>query len=161
MIGVDCYLRLKSVHIGHGSRCGLRDDAQAVEASDVASVSRGLLLRVTEVGRARDHRVFDQRATELRPRVFLHLAQDLGSDLLETKLLALTSKLHDDQKTFRAVARQTVVQTLVQPLHGRIVPVAANEALGVADGLGDVCVIVALHAPAHEGPSVVRVEVND
>ena len=66
-----------------GERGGRRlvDDAEHLEARDLAGLLRGLALRVVEVRGHRDDRLGDGVA-EVRLGVALQLAQDLGADLL-------------------------------------------------------------------------------
>ena len=71
----------------------LVDDAQDVEAGDLAGVLRRLALRVVEVGRDGDHRVGD-RLAEVRLGVGLQLLQDHRADLRRRVVLALGLDAH-------------------------------------------------------------------
>ena len=72
---------------GERGRGRLVDDALDVQARDAAGVLGRLALRVVEVGRHRDHGLGDFLA-EVVLGGLLHLAQDLGRDLLRRELLA-------------------------------------------------------------------------
>jgi len=74
--------------IGQRRGGGLVDDAQDVEAGDLAGVLRGLALGVVEVGGHRDDGVRDGLA-EVGLRVCLQLSEDAGADLLRGVVLAL------------------------------------------------------------------------
>ena len=70
---------------GEGRRGGFVDDALDVETGDAAGVFRGLALAVVEVRGHGDHGIGDGFA-EVVFGGFLHLAQDLGADLLRCEL---------------------------------------------------------------------------
>jgi hypothetical protein len=77
--------------VGERGRGRLVDDAQDVEARDLARVLRRLALRVVEVRGNRDHGLADVLA-EVRLRVRLQLLQDHRADLRRCVLLA--ARLH-------------------------------------------------------------------
>ena len=72
--------------VGQGRRGGLVDDAQHLEASDLAGVLGGLALGVVEVGGNGDHRLGHGLA-EVLAGVFGQLAQHLSADFLRGELL--------------------------------------------------------------------------
>jgi hypothetical protein len=74
--------------VGQRGRGGLVDDAQDVEAGDLAGLLGGLALGVVEVRGNGDDRV-GHRLTEVRLGVALELLQDAGADLLRGVLLAV------------------------------------------------------------------------
>ena len=77
--------------VGERGRGRLVDDAQDVEAGDLAGVLRRLALRVVEVGRDGDDRV-GHRLAEVRLGVGLQLLEDHRADLRRRVLLA--ARLH-------------------------------------------------------------------
>ena len=74
--------------VGERGRGRLVDDAQHVEAGDLAGVLGRLALAVVEVGGNGDHRLLDLLA-EIVLGGLLHLLQDEGGNLLRAVLLAL------------------------------------------------------------------------
>ena len=72
---------------GQGRSGGLVDDALHVQAGNAASVFGGLALGVVEVGRHRDDG-FGHRLAQVVLGGFLHLAQNVGADLLGRNLFA-------------------------------------------------------------------------
>ena len=92
---------------------GLVDDAQHLEAGDLAGFLGGGALGVVEVGRDRDHRLGD-RVAEVGLGVALQLHQRAGADLLGRVLLAVD--LHVPAGAHVALDR-------------------ADRAVGVGDGL--------------------------
>ena len=67
--------------VGERGGCRLVDDAEHLEARDLAGLLGGLALRVVEVGRHRDHGLRD-RVAEVGLRVALELLEDARRDLL-------------------------------------------------------------------------------
>ena len=74
--------------VGEGRGRRLVDDAQHLEARDLAGLLRGLALRVVEVGGDRDDGLGD-RVAQVRLGVALELAEDPGGDLLRRVRLAV------------------------------------------------------------------------
>ena len=74
--------------VGERRRGRLVDDAQDLEAGDLAGVLGRLTLRVVEIGRNRDDRL-GHRTAEICFRRLLHLLQDEGRDLGGRILLAV------------------------------------------------------------------------
>ena len=63
--------------VGQRGRCGLVDDAQNLQAGNLASILGGLALGVVEIGRHSDYRLFDLAAQVLLRR-FLHGLKNHG-----------------------------------------------------------------------------------
>ncbi len=74
--------------VGEGRRGGLVDDAQHLEAGDLARLLGGGALGVVEVGGDGDDGLVD-RVAEVGLRVPLQLLEDAGRDLLGVVLLAV------------------------------------------------------------------------
>ena len=114
--------------VGERGRRGLVDDAQHVEAGDLAGVLRRLALRVVEVRRHGDHRLLD-----LVPEVvlggLLHLLKDHGRDLGRGEALALN--LHGGHVVLPRLHLVGHALRLVLDL-GHL---AAHEALDREDGV--------------------------
>ena len=79
VIDRDLFVALLVEAVGEGSRGGLVDDAEHLEARDRAGVLGGLALRVVEVGGDGDHGLRDLLA-EVGFGVGLELGEDLGGD---------------------------------------------------------------------------------
>ena len=73
--------------VGERGRGRLVDDAQHVEAGDLAGILGGLALAIVEIGGNRDDR-FGHRLAEIGLGGFLHLLQDEGADLRRRVFLA-------------------------------------------------------------------------
>ena len=114
--------------IGDGGGGRLVDDAQNVYAGDRAGVFCRLTLRVVEVGRHRDHRVFACAAEERFGRL-LHLDENHRRNFLGEERFRLAFELDRD---FRSAALR--VDDLERPmlhvgLNDRIFEFAADKAL--------------------------------
>ena len=117
-------LLVEAVRERRGRR--LVDDAEDVEAGDLAGVLRRLALRVVEVGRDGDDGVGD-RLAEVRLRVLLELLQDHRGELRRRELLALCLDAY--------VVVRAVHDLVRDDLHllGDLVELAAHEALDRED----------------------------
>merc|ERR1719424_800649 len=121
-------LRLKAVGQRRGG--GLVDDAQHLNARDLARVLGGLALTVVEVGRHRDDRLVDVVAQELGG-VTNQLAQHLRANLFGGEILACGIAL--DLNVARAVAVDVVRHLLT--LLANLAVLAADEALHAVEGV--------------------------
>src|SRR6266851_2229820 len=112
------------------SRGGLVDDAEHVQARDLACVLGRLALRVVEVGGHGDDRVRDLLA-KVCLGVGLQLLQDHGRDLFGREVLVHGRHMHDDAVV---LARLNLVRNdLSLGLH--LGELAAHEALDRVDGV--------------------------
>ena len=100
--------------VGQRGGGGLVDDAQHVQARDLAGLLGGLALVVVEVRGDGDHGIRD-RLAEVGLRVALELLQDAGADLLGVVLLA--------------------VDVVGAPVGAHVALDRADRAVGVGDGL--------------------------
>ena len=119
--------------VGNGGRGGLVDDTEDVEASNETGVLGGLTLRIVEVRGDSDDSVVNG-ATKVRLSGLAHLDQNHGGNLLggEDLLLALELDLDDGLAgTIDDLEREV----LHVGLDLSIAELAANEALGVEDGV--------------------------
>ena len=91
----DLFVLLLVEAVGQRSRGRLVDDAQDLEARDLAGVLGRLALGVVEIRRHRDHGLRDLLA-EVGLGVGLQLAEDEGGNLLRGVLLDLVAELHLD-----------------------------------------------------------------
>ena len=89
----DAFVAFFVEAIGQSRRCGLVDDAQNLETSDLSGVLGGLALGIVEVGGNRDDRLGDG-FTEILAGVLGKLAKDLGGNLLRSELLVENRALH-------------------------------------------------------------------
>ncbi|SPQ20609.1 c73ff6cb-8731-470e-9cf7-86bd75ccbeed [Thermothielavioides terrestris] len=119
--------------VGNGSRGGLVDDTEHVQAGNETSILGGLALRIVEVGGNSDDSVGDG-ATEVGLSGLAHLGQDHGRDLLgrEGLLLALELDLNDGL----AIALDNLEgEVLHVGLDLGIGKLAADQALGIENGV--------------------------
>ena len=125
----DALVALLVEAVGQRGRGGLVDDAQHLEAGDLAGILGGLALGVVEVGGHGDHRL-GHRFTEVLAGVFGQLAQHLGAHLLGGELLAQhrALDLHIGAGLLHAIAH--FLRFLVHLIHA-----AADEALHRIEGV--------------------------
>ena len=131
--------------VGERGRRRLVDDAQHLEAGDLAGVLGGLALGVVEVGGNGDDGLRDLLA-ELGFGGLLHLLQDEGRDLLRRILLAVGL---DPGVAVRALD-DLVGDELLVLLDHRVVVAAADEALDGEEGVDRVGDRLALGGQADE-----------
>ncbi|EPY27152.1 NAD-specific glutamate dehydrogenase domain protein [Strigomonas culicis] len=119
--------------VGDGGRGGLVDDAEHLKTRDRAGVLGGLALGVVEVGGDGHDGLLDLLA-EVGLRDLLHLEQHHGADLLgrEGLVLAVELHLHDGQV---ALGDDLEGPVLHVALHLGVLELAADQALGVEDGV--------------------------
>jgi hypothetical protein len=112
------------------TRRGLVDDAEHVQAGDLAGIFRGLALAVVEVGRHGDHRLGDGAAEVVLGRL-LHLLEDEGRDLRRAVLLAA----YLDPGVAVARRGRSCREDLHRLLHQRVVEATPDQALDGEDGV--------------------------
>merc|ERR1719440_2176423 len=129
--------RLLVEAIGDGRSGGLVDDAHDVQAGDEARVLGRLPLRVVEVGGDGHDRVLDGLADESLGRL-LHLEEHHGGDLLRREGLRLRLGELNPDVGLAVLGDDVEGPELHVVLHSRVRKSAADEALGVVDGVGRV-----------------------
>jgi hypothetical protein len=122
--------------VGDGGRGGLVDDSEHVQAGDQTGVLGGLTLRVVEIGGDGHDGIVDG-STQVCLGRLAHLDQDHGGDLLggELLLLALELDLHDGLSGAVDDLEREVLHIRLDLGVGEL---AADEALGIEDGVGGV-----------------------
>ena len=118
--------------VGERRGGGLVDDAEHLEAGDLARVLGGLALGVVEIGRDGDDGLRDLLA-EVGLGVGLHLAEDHRGNLLRGELLGLVAHLNLDVGV--AVLALDHLEGIVLRLLAHLGKLAADEALGGKDGV--------------------------
>jgi hypothetical protein len=119
--------------VGNGGSSGLVDDAEDIETGNETGVLGGLTLRVVEVGWDSDDGVGDS-ATQVRLGGLLHLGEDHGRDFLRSEDLGLALELDLDDGLAVAI-NDLEREVLHVGLDLGVVELAADEALGVEDGV--------------------------
>mmetsp|Transcript_12613 Transcript_12613/g.18091 ORF Transcript_12613/g.18091 Transcript_12613/m.18091 type:complete len:277 (+) Transcript_12613:1288-2118(+) len=123
--------------VGNGSSGGLVNDTQHIESSDGTGVLGGLTLRVVKVGRNGDNGVLDLLA-QICLGNLTHLGEDHGTDLLSLELLGLTLVLNLDNRCSAGAGGDLERPVLHVSLNSGVRKLAANETLGIEDGVGSV-----------------------
>mmetsp|Transcript_34381 Transcript_34381/g.60428 ORF Transcript_34381/g.60428 Transcript_34381/m.60428 type:complete len:261 (-) Transcript_34381:53-835(-) len=123
--------------IGNGRGCGLVDDPQHVESRNGSSILRRLPLRVVEVSRHGHDSVLHLLA-QIGLSDLTHLREDHGADLLGLELLRLAFVLHLDDGRASRSGHDRKGPVLHVGLDSGITELAADEALGIEDGVGSV-----------------------
>ena len=119
--------------VGDSGSGRLVDDTEHVETGNQTRVLGGLALGVVEVGRDGDDSVVDG-ATEVSLSSLTHLGEDHGGDLLRGELLGLALEL-DLANGLAGLLDDLEWEMFHVGLDLRIVELAANETLGVEDGV--------------------------
>ena len=122
--------------VGNGSGSGLVDDAHDVEAGNETGVLGSLTLRVVEVGGDSDDGILDG-VTKVGLGSLPHLGQDHGGDLLRGEDLGLALELDLDGGLASLVDNREG-EVLHVGLDLSIAELAADETLGIEDGVGGV-----------------------
>ena len=129
------FLRLDVVQAVGDGRCGrLVDDAHHLQPGDDPGVLGRLALGVVKVRRNRNHGLGDGRA-QVRLGNLLHLQQDHRRDLLGTEGLLL-ALVRDLDERLAPVLRDNFERPVLHiALHARVRELAADQTLGVKDGV--------------------------
>ena len=123
--------------VGNSSGGGLVDNALDVETRDGSGVLGGLTLGVVEVSGNSHDGVLDGLA-EVSFSDFLHLDEDHGGDFFSLELLLLTLELNNDHGLLAGSGLDLEGPELDIVLDGLVAKLAADEALGVEDGVDGV-----------------------
>eukprot|EP01084_Bolivina_argentea_P109167 195120_1 len=121
--------------VGDGGGGGLVDDTEDLKVGDLTGILGGLTLVVVEVGGHGDNGLLNLLA-ELDLSNFLHLHEDHGGDLLGVELLGLTVEVDLEQGLVVSLGDNLEGPVLHVGLDGLIGELAADQALGVEDGVG-------------------------
>jgi len=119
--------------VGNGGGSGLVDDTENVEAGNETGILGSLTLRVVEVCGNGDDSVVNG-ATKVRLGGLAHLGEDHGRDLLGGEVLDLALEL-DLSDGLATLLDDLEGEVLHVGLDLSIVELAANETLGVEDGV--------------------------
>ncbi|KAG8126575.1 hypothetical protein E2320_021724, partial [Naja naja] len=119
--------------IGNGSSRGLINDAQYVETCNGTCIFGGLTLGVIEVCRYSNYSTLDF-ATQVSLGYFLHFGQYHRGNFFRKEVLGLTLVL-DLHLGLPSFAHHTERPVLHIGLHRRVIKFAANETLGIEDGI--------------------------
>ena len=120
--------------VGDGSSGRFVDDTEHLKSRDDTGVLGGLPLRVVEVGRHGDHGLLDLTA-EVGAGHLLHLSEDHGGDFLRGEGLLLGLVLDLDHRLVPGAGDDLERPVAHVVLDGRLVKLAADQTLGVEDGV--------------------------
>uniref|UniRef100_A0A1I8IA95 Recep_L_domain domain-containing protein n=1 Tax=Macrostomum lignano TaxID=282301 RepID=A0A1I8IA95_9PLAT len=121
--------------ICNGSRCGLIDDAQHIQASNGTSILGGLTLTIIEVGRHSDNSISDG-LSQVCLCSLLHLCQDHGRDLFSKEAFSFTFELNLNFWP-TAIIDNSEGPMLHVLLDNRIIKLASNESLCICNRITD------------------------
>jgi hypothetical protein len=128
--------------VGNSGSGGLVDNTLDIETSNGTSILGSLTLGIVEVSGDSDDSLLDS-LTEVSLSDFAHLDENHGGDLLSLELLGLTLKLDRDLGLVGGTGLNSEGPELAIVLDDLVSELAANEALGVKDGvLGVTCSLV-------------------
>ncbi len=136
--------------VGERGRGRLVDDAQHLEAGDLAGVLGGLALGVVEIGRHRDDGLVDRRP-EMGLGRLLHFLQDEGGNLRRRIGLAVGL----DPGVAIGGAHQLIGDELLVLLDHRVVVAPADQALDREEGLFRIGDRLALGGLPHQPLAVI------